>query len=112
MLLLRQATAVTIALGPFVDATDGFTAETALTLTQADHRLSKNGGAFAQKNDSSSSSHMENGHYSCALNATDTDTLGRLVIVVNESGARPIRLEYMVVSPNVYDSLFSNRSLS
>ena len=42
---LKQSTAVDIALGPFVDSADGFTAETALTLSQADIRLKKNNGA-------------------------------------------------------------------
>ena len=46
---LKQSTAVDIALGPFVDAADGVTPETALTIAQADVRLKKNAGAWAQK---------------------------------------------------------------
>ena len=41
---LKQATAATLGLGAFVDATDGNTAETGLTISQADIRLSKNVG--------------------------------------------------------------------
>jgi len=104
MLYLKQNTAATIVLGPFLDESD-LTPETGLTISQADVRLSKNGGAFAQKNDSNACSHMENGYYSCQLDATDTNTLGRLVVAVSESGALPVWKEFMVVPANVYDSL-------
>ena len=102
---LKQSTAVTLVLGPFVDATDGATAETALTISQADVRLSKNAGAFAQKGDATSCTHMENGLYSCPLSTTDTGTLGILTVHVNEAGALPVRLDFLVVPANVYDSL-------
>jgi hypothetical protein len=105
MRMLKQSTAATLVLGPFVDQTDGFTPETALTISQADVRLSKNAGTFAQKNDATAATHMENGSYSCPLNATDANTLGRLNISVNEAGALPVFTEYTVVPANVYDAL-------
>lgn len=104
---LKQSTAATVVLGPFVDATDGVTAETALTISQADVRLSKNAGAFAQVGESTSASHMENGYYSKALNTTDTGTLGLLTIAVNESGALPVRSDWLILPANIYDSFFS-----
>lgn len=104
-ILIKQSTAVTVVLGPFVDSTDGVTAETALTISQADVRLSKNAGTFAQKNETSAATHMENGYYSVPLNTTDTNTLGVLRIAVNETGALPVWLELMVLPANVYDSL-------
>lgn len=105
MNLLKQSTAVTIPIGPFVDATDGFTAETALTLAQADFRLSKNGAAFAQKSEATTAAHMENGWYGMLLDATDVGTLGKLCVNVVDAGARPVYREYTVVPANVYDSL-------
>jgi hypothetical protein len=105
MNLLKQSTAVDIGLGPFVDNTDGFTAETALTIAQADVRLKKNGGAWAQKNQASSATHEENGWYEVSLDATDTNTLGILLIAVNETGALPVFKEFLVVPANVYESL-------
>ena len=105
---LRQSTAVDIALGPFVDATDGVTPETGLTISQADVRLKKNAGAWAQKSDATSAAHEENGWYEIELDATDTNTLGILIVSVNESGALPVWREFMVVPANVYDSLVSN----
>ena len=106
-LLLKQSTAIDIALGPFLDETDGKTAETALTLSQSDIRLKKNGGAWAQKNDSSSATHEENGWYEVSLNTTDTNTLGILTVACHESGALPVWKEYLVVPANVYDSIVS-----
>ena len=103
--LLKQSTAATIKIGPFVDSTDGVTAETALTISQADIRLSKNGGAFAQTNNATGATHDENGYYGVPLDTTDTNTLGRLRVAVNESGALPVWQDFMVVNANVYDSL-------
>jgi hypothetical protein len=105
MLLLKQSTAVNVLIGPFVDDADGKTAETGLTISQADVRLSKNAGNMAQKGDATSCTHDELGYYSCPLSTTDTGTLGRLKLMVHESGALPVWHEFMVVPANVYDSL-------
>lgn len=110
-MFLKQSTAATVVLGPFVDDTDGKTAETALTISQADVRLSKNGGAYAQKSDTGSASHMESGNYSVGLNTTDTNTLGRLRISIHESGALPVWIDLMIMPANVWDSLFSTDRL-
>lgn len=104
---LKQSTAVDIALGPFVDSTDGFTAETGLTISQADVRLKKNNGNWGQKSESTTATHEENGWYEVPLDTTDTGTLGILVVAVNESGALPVWREFLVVPANVYDSVIS-----
>jgi hypothetical protein len=102
---LKQSTAVDIGVGPFLDDTDGKTAETALTITQPDIRLKKNGGAWAQKNAAQTLSHEEAGWYEVSLDTTDTNTLGILIVAIHESGALPVWKEYMVVPANAYDSL-------
>lgn len=107
MVFLKQSTAVDIPIGPFVDATDGVTAETGLTISQADVRLKKNAGAWAQKTEATSATHEENGWYEVPLDATDTGTLGVLMLNVSESGALPVWREFMVLPANVYDSLVS-----
>jgi len=112
MLFLKQSTAVTVKIGPFVDETDGKTAETELTISQGDVRLSKNGGDIAQKNDADACTHDEVGIYNCTLNTTDTGTLGVLQLWVHESGARPVWHEYMVCPANVWDSMFGADRLS
>jgi hypothetical protein len=106
MRLLKQTTASTQLLGPFLDSTDGVTSETALTITQSDVLLWKEGGTtLAQKNEATSATHRSNGLYTCPVNTTDTNTLGTLVVSVSESGALPIRQDYQVVPANIYDSL-------
>ncbi len=107
MNILKQSTAATIKLGPFIDDSDGKTAETGLTISQADIRLSKNGGDIAQTNNSAGATHDELGYYNVPLDTTDTNTLGRLLIAVHESGALPVWKEFLVVTANVYDTLCS-----
>jgi hypothetical protein len=108
---LRQSTAVTIKLGKFVDSTDGNTEETALTINQADVRLSKNGGNIAQKNEASACTHDEGGDYDCSLDTTDTNTLGRLRVECHVSGALYVVHDYQVVTANWWDSMFSTDTL-
>jgi hypothetical protein len=104
---LRQSTAVNVLLGPFLDDTDFKTAETGLTLSQADIQLSKNAAAFAQKNESTSATHRTSGHYMVPLDATDTNTLGMLRIEVVESGALPVWRDFMVLTAAAWDSLYA-----
>jgi len=106
-MFLKQSTAYTFRFGPFLDDTDGKTAETGLTISQADVRLSKNGGNFAQKNESSSSSHDEIGYYIVVLDTTDTNTVGELLVAVHESGALPVFKTFQVVEEAIYDAVFA-----
>lgn len=105
--LLKQSTAKTVRIGPFIDDTDGKTAETSLTISQGDIRLSKDGGAFAQTNNSAGATHDEKGYYAVPLDTTDTNTLGMLTVAVHEAGALPVFREFEVVTANRYDSLIA-----
>ena len=107
MIYLKQSTAVNIKIGPFLDDTDGKTAETALTIAQADVRISKNGGANAQKNSSTATSHNELGYYNIHLSATDTDTLGSLKLMVQKAGALPVWAEFSILHAKAYDAMFT-----
>lgn len=106
MLILKQSTAITLKMGPFLDNTDGDTVEGALAIAQADVRLSKNGGNFAQKNDAGAGVYDEGGWYDIPLNATDTNTLGRLVIYIHEAGALQVWERAMVMPAQEFESLF------
>lgn len=108
MRYLRQSTSVDLPIGPFVDATDGVTAETGLTLTQPDIRLKKNGGAWAQKAAAQTLTHEENGFYEVTLDATDTNTLGAMRLAVFESGAAPVWEDFVVLQPQEFDRLFTS----
>ncbi len=107
-MFLRNSTSQVIKFGPFLDSTDGVTAETALTITQADMQLSKDGAAFAQKAAAGNATHDTDGWYSTTLDATDTATNGELIIQVNVAGALPVWVKYYVVPASTYDALTTN----
>lgn len=102
---LKQSTSFTFRIGPFVDSTDGVTAETALSIAQADIQISKNGGAFAQTSASPTTTHDADGWYQCPLTSTDTNTLGPLTVQIVMAGALPVWEHFMVVPANVYESM-------
>ena len=105
MIYLKVATAATVHIGPFVDSTDGFTAETGLDVTSTTIRISANGGAWGAAD--ASATHSSNGYYTAVLDATDTATLGRLNLACNITGALPVFQTYHVISAHVFDTLFS-----
>jgi len=108
MLRLRQSTAAqSVLIGQFVDDTDGATAETGLTIANTDVRLSKNGAAPVAKN-SGGATHQEQGFYSVTLDATDTDTVGRLQLFVKMAGALIVSADFEVVEEAVYDALYAS----
>ncbi len=104
---LEANTAVDLMVGPFLDSTDGDTEETGLTITQAEVRLSKNGGNTAQKNEATSLVHDELGNYVCKLDATDTNAEGILTLMIHESGSLSIKMDYTVLSQAAYISKYT-----
>lgn len=107
MIILRQSTASqSVLIGPFVDPTVG-SAETGLTINASDIRLSKNGGNFAAKN-SGGGTHDGIGYYTITLDATDTNTVGRLQLAVDHADALAVYHEFQVVEEAVYDAMFAS----
>ena len=101
---LKQSTAVTVELGPVADATDGVSEETGLAAPTI--YVSKNGGGFAARN-GASFSHDGFGWYLVGLSAADTNTLGRLVVMMRDPTTHlPVWQAFMVVPANVWDALF------
>lgn len=108
MQILRQSTASqAIKLGPFVDSTDGVTAETGLTIANTDIQVSKAGGAFGNKN-SGGGTHDTDGWYTATLDATDTATVGILDIQVTVTGALPVMARFQVVETAIYDGFYAD----
>ena len=103
---LKQNTATDRKIGPFIDDTDGKTAETGLTTAYTLIYLSKNGGALTAKSETTAIAHDALGYYLCKLNATDTNTLGSLKLATHVAGHLPVWQEFMVVPANVWDSFF------
>ena len=103
---LRQSTSQAIKIGPFIDATDGKTEETALSIAAADVRLSKDGGNYAASS-SGGATHDELGMYDKTLSTTDTNTVGELVVSVHDNANHlPVQHRYWVLEERVYDLLF------
>lgn len=101
---LKQSTSATIHIGPFLDNTDGDTEENALSITKADIFISKNSAALATKNDSSSAASDTLSFYTTSINATDTDTLGRLQVSIHKSGSLLCSDTYTILNANNFDS--------
>lgn len=105
-MIIRQSTAVDVLIGPFVDLIDGATAETGETPVV---KLSKNGQALAAKSDVTVPVHDADGYYNCKFDATDTNTVGTLVLTVAKSAtALPVRHEFQVMETAVYDALYAD----
>lgn len=97
---LRQSTAQTVQLGPFLDKTDGVTEETGLTPAS---EISKNGGAFAA---GPTGTHDAEGWYTFSLTTTQTNTLGILKMKAHDAATHlPAWDTFMVLPADVYDSL-------
>jgi len=97
----------TIIIGPFLDSTDGVTAETGLSIANTDIKLIKHGGTSTTNKNSGGATHIANGYYYATLNASDTDTVGRLNIYCTMSGACPVWHEFVVLPAVVFDSLYA-----
>jgi hypothetical protein len=81
-----------------VDATDGFTPETGLTIAVT---VSKNGGAFASG--TGTVTQVGNGLYFYEIAASEIDTLGFVAIRATATGARDFVASFQVVSCDFYD---------
>ena len=113
MIPLKQSTTVTVKAGPMVDATNGDTEEAELTIQKAHVRLSKNGGDIAAAHANQGASNVgapydETGCYDISFDATDTNTLGRLNMVIHVTGARPFLENYVVLKADLFDALITN----
>src|SRR3990167_10263845 len=101
---LKQSTASQeIPLGYFLDSTDGNTEETALTIANTDIKVWKTGATTLANKNSGGATHISNGEYYAVLDATDTDTIGPMVIRVHVAGALAVRLFCTVLDEAVYD---------
>jgi len=109
MQYLKADATATVLIGPFVDKGDGVTPETGVTLGGADHaELMKHDGTTFVDISGRTFTHKEGGWYTLALTTDDTNTEGRLTVLVMDTDVcLPVWMEFMVVNANVYDSLFA-----
>jgi hypothetical protein len=109
MRFLRQSTAQVVTVGPFVDATDGVTAETTVTLGAADDaEIVKHGAGAVTDISGRTFTHVQGGMYNLSLIAGDVDTLGMLrAWVRDEDVCQTVWEDFMVLPQAVYDFLVS-----
>jgi hypothetical protein len=108
---LRQSTVGTLIIGPAMSNDTGTLPLTNLTIVPGDVMLSKDGGAFAAKNHSGTAVHGTRGQYHVVIDATDTNTLGRLYYDVTNGTALPMWGEYQVIEASKYDWLNGTNSI-
>ena len=106
-MFLKQSTAYTFRFGPFLDDTDGKTVEPSFTIEDSHIRVSKDGANFIDKAETSNSAYDEFGFYVVVLNATDTNTVGELLIACHFSGALPVFKTFFVVEEAIYDAIYA-----
>jgi hypothetical protein len=91
--IIKQSSAVEPLIFLLVSSADGVTGVTGASPTVV---ISKNGGSFAAP--SGAVSEIGNGWYKLAANATDSNTLGKLILHATATGALPSDTIYQVVA--------------
>ena len=100
MFLMKLSTAATLEVGPCLDSAGA--EYTGLVI--GDLRLVKAGTGAAMAA-SATLTHVANGHYTLAMIATNTDTLGTLTVSCHKSTYQMPRVLMQVVPVKVYDSI-------
>lgn len=110
---LRQGTAAVLCFGPALNPADGVspvgTLATAMNNATTGVKLAKNGNAGIVRNGTPAATTYDNeGDYLVALNAVDTNTLGRLRVRFSSPGTTiAIWTDYMVLTAAAYDAKYT-----
>jgi hypothetical protein len=106
MQVLKQSTSAIELVGPVLDASGVAVTSAAI----ADFQLTKNGATAAMSGNTISHSH--NGHYLITLTTTNTDTLGRLTVSVNNAAMAMSVFRWNVLTANAFDALVTNGNIA
>lgn len=113
--VLRQSTQVVVRIGPFMDATDAVTPETGITLGAADQAEAlKAAGAATVDISGNTWAAIANcgGWYDLTLTTTDTNTIGDLTIVVQDTSVcLPVFARFQVIEEAAYDTIYAASAL-
>lgn len=114
-IILRQSTQIDVRIGPFRDYLDGVTMETGVTLGAADQaELLKANGAATGDISGATFAAVTNcaGWYDLTLTTSHTDTVGELVVVVQDADVcLPVFMRFQVVEEAVYDGYFASSAV-
>jgi len=105
-MFLKQSTSAVVIVGQVLDASGN----PVTTAVIGDFTLTKNGTSATMSGNTISHSH--NGHYAITLTTTNTDTVGRLAITVNNASYAMAAFRWDVCQPTVFDALFANATNS
>lgn len=104
---LRQSTEIEVRVGPFLDVSDGFTPETGIALSTADEAelLKADGAATVDLSGATWTAVTgADGWYDLTLTTSHTDTVGELVVVVqDDSVCLPVFMRFQVLPAAAYD---------
>jgi hypothetical protein len=78
MRFVKQNTAFTHIMGPFVSSTDGFSLIAGIVPGTSDWRLSKNGATLLTKSSATTTVYLESGYYQVGFSSSDVDTVGHV----------------------------------
>ncbi len=110
-MILRQGTQAIVPVGPFRDVTDDATPEAGITLGAADQaELLKVGGVATVDLSGATWAAITgcDGWYHLTLTTSHTDTVGPLIVVVQDvSECRPVWARFQVIEEVVYDSIYA-----
>lgn len=106
MQVLKQSTITTILVGPVLDASGVAVTSAAI----GDFNITKNGTSAAMSGNTINHSH--NGHYTIALTAANTDTLGRLTVSVNNAAMAMAPFRFTVLAAAAFDALVTNGNIA
>lgn len=101
---LKQSTSKIVAVGPFLNFSDG-ALKTSVALGASEAFLIKDAGTATDVHTNTFSAHLGGGMYNFTLAAGDTDTLGMLTLLFTDSASVTFSISFMVVPANIYDSL-------
>ena len=107
MQLLKQNAAATVLVGPVLDSAGAAVTNAVI----GDFQITKNGTSAAMAAPATRT-HSHNGFYLLSLATGDTDTIGRLVISVNNTAQSMSTHRYTVLLPSVFDALITNATNS
>ena len=112
MKYLRQSTAATIVVGPFLAKADGFTPVTTLTAASTlNGRAISNGTGAAYA--PASFVHDANGYYLAALAVGDVPSVNRFVVDFADATTYcPVWADFTVYSPAIFDAQFGTAAIA
>ncbi len=103
---LRQSTARSLMIGPFLSSADGATPMMSLSIAKTDVFISKNGGTYSVKSEASTAAHDMSGDYIINFDTTDTNSAGIFKLYIIMPDSLPVIQEYVVYTQEEYDSKF------